>query len=68
MTPYRPVVLAQGDSVYFDSLMPHAVAAEGEEQAWVLAISMFDQKSAESSTDPGATEVRDPEGGARTQE
>ena len=68
MTPYRPVVLAQGDSVYFDSLMPHAVAAEGEEQAWVLAISMFDQKNAESSTDPGATEVRDPEGGGRTQE
>ena len=68
MTPYRPVVLAQGDSVYFDSLMPHAVAAEGEEEAWVLAISMFEQKNAESSTEPGATEVRDPEGGGQTQE
>ena len=43
MDPYSPTTLDAGDSVHFNSLMPHAVVAVGDEDAWVLAVSIFDR-------------------------
>ncbi|MDE0202613.1 MAG: XRE family transcriptional regulator [Rhodospirillaceae bacterium] len=44
MEPYSPTVLEQGDSVHFDSLMPHGFVAAGEEDALMLSISVFDRE------------------------
>ena len=43
MEPYRTTVLEEGDSVYFDSQMPHAFTAMGEQDACILSISLFDE-------------------------
>lgn len=43
MEPYRATVLEEGDSVYFDSLMPHAFIAVGEQDAFILSINLFDE-------------------------
>ena len=58
MEPYSPTVLEQGDSVHFDSLMPHGFVAVGDEDASMLSVSVFDreftkQMMEESSGDPG---------------
>lgn len=44
MNPYSPTVLEQGDSVHFDSLMPHGFVAVGDEDAWLLSVCLFDKK------------------------
>ena len=44
MEPYSPTVLEQGDSVHFDSLMPHGFVAAGEEDALMLSVSVFDRE------------------------
>ena len=45
MEPYSPTVLEQGDSVHFDSLMPHGFVALGEEDALMLSVSVFDREN-----------------------
>ena len=45
MEPYSPTVLEQGDSVHFDSLMPHGFVALGDEDALMLSVSVFDRES-----------------------
>ena len=44
MDPYSPVVLEEGDSAHFDSLMPHGFVAVGEEDAVILAVSVFNEE------------------------
>ena len=51
MEPYSPTILKQGDSVHFDSLMPHGVVAVGDEDASILAISLFDREIAGNPED-----------------
>ena len=46
MEPYSPTILEQGDSVHFDSLMPHGFVAMGDEDAWLLSVCLFDKKFA----------------------
>ena len=45
MEPYSPTVLEQGDSVHFDSLMPHGFVALGDEDALMLSVSVFDREN-----------------------
>ena len=45
MEPYSPTDLKQGDSVHFDSLMPHGFVALGEEDALMLSVSVFDREN-----------------------
>ena len=57
MEPYSPTVLEQGDSVHFDSLMPHGFVALSDEDALMLSVSVFDRENtkkmmADSSTEP----------------
>ena len=44
MDPYSPTALEQGDSVHFDSLMPHGFVAIGDKDAWILSVCLFDKK------------------------
>ncbi len=44
MDPYSPTTLEQGDSVHFDSLMPHGFVAIGDKDAWILSVCLFDKK------------------------
>ena len=58
MEPYSPTILNEGDSVHFDSLMPHGFVALNDEDAWLLSVCLFDKKAAlrnrkEHSDDPG---------------
>ena len=45
MEPYSPTVLEQGDSIHFDSLMPHGFVALGDEDALMLSVSVFDREN-----------------------
>ena len=45
MEPYSPTTLEQGDSVHFDSLMPHGFVALGDEDALMLSVSVFDREN-----------------------
>ena len=44
MEPYSPTILNQGDSVHFDSLMPHGFVALNDEDAWLLSVCLFDKR------------------------
>ena len=44
MDPYSPIVLEEGDSAHFDSLMPHGFVAVGEEDAVILAVSILNEE------------------------
>ena len=44
MDPYTPTALEQGDSIHFDSLMPHGFVALGDKDAWILSVCLFDKK------------------------
>ena len=44
MEPYSPTVLAEGDSIHFDSLMPHGFISLGDEDAVMLSVSVFDRE------------------------
>ena len=57
MEPYSPTVLQKGDSVHFDSLMPHGFIALGDDDALMLSVSVFDKERTrkmmeESSAEP----------------
>ena len=61
MDPYSPVVLNEGDSVHFDSLMPHGFTAVGEEEAWLVAISVFNEEITKKMMAPAGEETDDAE-------
>ena len=66
MEPYSPSVLQKGDSVHFDSMMPHGFIALGDDDALMLSVSVFDRERTrkmmeESSAEP-ANEDDDGEG------
>lgn len=65
MDPYTPVILEQGDSVHFDSLMPHGFTAVGEEEAWILAISVFNEKITRKMTAAGQEAAGDAKTGGQ---
>ena len=44
MEPYSATILNEGDSVHFDSLMPHGFVALNDEDAWLLSVCLFDKK------------------------
>ncbi len=56
MEPYSPTVLEQGDSVHFDSLMPHGFAALGDEDALMLSVSVFDRENTRKMMEDSAAE------------
>lgn len=56
MEPYSPTILKQGDSVHFDSLMPHGFVALGEEDALMLSVSVFDRESTRKMMEDSAAE------------
>ncbi len=62
MDPYSPATLDAGDSVHFDSVMPHAVVAVGDEDAWILAVSIFDRGAGKDSED-GSADMPDGDAG-----
>ena len=63
MDPYSPVVLNEGDSVHFDSLMPHGFTAVGEEESWLVAISVFKEELTKKVMDPAGEGSDNPEHG-----
>ena len=44
MEPYSATVLAQGDSVHFDGVMPHGFVAAGDEDAWILSVCLSERE------------------------
>ena len=56
MEPYSPTILKQGDSVHFDSLMPHGVVAVGDADALILSVCLFDREIAKAVTEGSADE------------
>ena len=59
MDPYSPTALEQGDSIHFDSLMPHGFVALGDKDAWILSVCLFDKNLNQRS---GAEFPDDPSG------
>ncbi|MFC3205542.1 helix-turn-helix domain-containing protein [Aquamicrobium soli] len=54
---YEPVVLHEGDSLYFDSTMGHCAISVGEEDAqvfWVCSIDVFKDQVERAGADPVA--------------
>ena len=68
MEPYSPAVLAQGDSVHFDSLMAHGMVALGEEETWILAVSLFDERINRGIIAPEPKPIGDARAGGKEQE
>ena len=56
MEPYSPSVLKQGDSVHFDSLMPHGFVALGDEEALMLSVSVFDRENTRKMMEDSSAE------------
>ncbi len=44
METYGPTVLESGDSVRFDSLMPHGFVSLGDEEASMFSVSVSDNE------------------------
>ena len=63
MEPYSPTVLEQGDSVHFDSLMPHGFVALGEEDALMLSVSVFDRENTRKMMEDSGAEPANEDGG-----
>ena len=56
MEPYSPTILEEGDSVHFDSLMPHGFVALGDEDALMLSVSVFDRENTRKMMEDSAAE------------
>ena len=56
MEPYSPTVLEQGDSVHFDSLMPHGFVSLGDEDALMLSVSVFDRENTRKMMEDSSVE------------
>ena len=63
MEPYSPSVLRQGDSVHFDSLMPHGFVALGDEEALMLSVSVFDRENTRKMMEDSSAEPANEDGG-----
>ena len=63
MEPYSPTVLEQGDSVHFDSLMPHGFVALGEGDAVMLSVSVFDRENTRKMMEESSAEPANEDGG-----
>ncbi len=64
MEPYSPSVLNQGDSVHFDSLMPHGFVALGDEEALMLSVSVFDRENTRKMMEDSSAEPANADGGS----
>ena len=63
MEPYSPTVLEPGDSVHFDSLMPHGFIALDDEDALMLSVSVFDREGTKKMMDESSPKPADEDGG-----
>ena len=67
MDPYSPTILKPDDSVHFDSLMRRAIAAVGDEDAWVLSVRLSEEETVantmQGSPDEPDRNVDDTDGG-----
>ena len=63
MEPYSPSVLQKGDSVHFDSMMPHGFIALGDDDALMLSVSVFDRERTRKMMEESSAEPADEDDG-----